>query len=330
VEPSHGPDRSVRQLKSYRLLGKDVRSNFPFRAKLLQGGGKEDLTFLLRVGGVRREKVDPSRVRYRSPFRDRRGRRRAVLIQRNGGEVMRFSEGGEFSIFADTVVCRLSSESLLPLAENHFLGTVAAYWLERRGSPVLHASAVEVDGAALGFLSHSLGGKTSLAAAFMDSHALLTDDLLVLEEREGLLHAVPGYPQMRMWPEGARLFVGSTAGLDRVHPDHPKRRVPVGTEGYGRFCEEPRPLRALYVVDRSAKVGEQPVFERLSRRDALMELVRHSFTPYIVEAVGLQPARIEFFSSVVERIPVSRLICTSERGDLPGIRDAVLANFQAL
>jgi hypothetical protein len=83
-------------------------------------------------------------------------------------------------------------------------------------------------------------------------------------------------------------------------------------------------------VERTAKTGGRTVIERLSARDALMELVRHSFTPYIVEAVGLQPERIEFFSSVVEKIAVSRIVCSNEREDLPEIRDAVLEDFHGL
>ena len=103
--------------------------------------------------------------------------------------------------------------------EIRLLGPVFSFWLELQGIPVLHASAVLVEGQAVAFLSSNYGGKTSLAATLMQAgHPLLTDDFLPVERGDGLYLGRPGYPTMRMWPEEAEHFLGSYEDLGLVHP----------------------------------------------------------------------------------------------------------------
>jgi hypothetical protein len=64
---------------------------------------------------------------------------------------------------------------LLPI---YLTGTVLAVVLMLRGHPVLHASAVEVDGKAVAFVGASGMGKSTLATAFCgQGAALITDDV---------------------------------------------------------------------------------------------------------------------------------------------------------
>lgn len=210
--------------------------------------------------------------------------------------------------------------------EMRLLGPVLSFWLERLGIPTLHASAVRLGQGAAGFLSQSGGGKSSLAAAFVQAGApLLTDDVLPIEEiaesGETFL-ARPGYPQMRLEPDGARHLLGRIDGLKPVSPDDTKLHVPIGAEGFGAFHDSPLPLTALYVVERGGNPGIVP----LTRREAVIELVRHSFSPYLVEALGLQPRRLDLFARLVRQVPVLRLSYPSGFEHLPGVVEAVL-NF---
>jgi hypothetical protein len=61
-------------------------------------------------------------------------------------------------------------------------GTLLAFVLAMRGKPVLHASAVEVDGAALAFVGASGMGKSTMATLLCaDGARLVTDDVLLLD-----------------------------------------------------------------------------------------------------------------------------------------------------
>ncbi|HSG39948.1 MAG TPA: hypothetical protein VLE27_09955 [Thermoanaerobaculia bacterium] len=189
------------------------------------------------------------------------------------------------------------------------LGPVLSYWLERRGIPTLHASAVAVDGRAVAFLSRQGGGKTGLAAALMRAgFPLLTDDVLPVEVREGGFFARSGYPQMRMWPDEAAWFLEGWEALPLVHPQVTKRRIPVGPvgeDGFGAFLDSTLPLACLYIPERRPD-GPVEIVD-VPPRDALIELVRFSFSPHLVAAAGLQPFRFDLFARLAQSVPVRRL-----------------------
>ena len=74
------------------------------------------------------------------------------------------------------------------------------------------------------------------------------------------------------------------------------------------------------------EIGITPV----SPRDAVIELVRHSFTPRVVEAIGLQAQRLDFFAQMVQQVPMRRLVYPSGFAHLPRVRDAILEDLQTL
>ena len=219
------------------------------------------------------------------------------------------------------------------MVEIRLLGPVLAYWLERSSIPALHASAVVVDGRVVAFMATNRGGKSGLAAAMMRGGApLLTDDLLPLEYRREGFVARPGYPQMRMLPDGLAHFVSDsrTRAAARLHLG--KHWLPVGPGGFGEFHSAAAPLGCIYLperLDNEARPSEVSV-SAIPPRQAVIELLRCSFSPYIVEAVGLQPTRLETFARLVRDVPVRRLAYRSGFGTLPRACDAVRADLADL
>jgi hypothetical protein len=219
------------------------------------------------------------------------------------------------------------------LIEIYLLGYVFACWLEWRGMPALHASAVVVDGHAAAFLSSGGGGKSSSAVALMQAgNTLLTDDILPIEHVGGAYLGRPGLPQMRMWPEQARHFLGRYEDLDLVHPSVSKRRVPIEEGGFGAFCSVPRPLACVYLPERRdpADWGTRIEIEQVPLREAVMALIGHSFVAPVVGALGLHPHRLGFFARMVSRVPVRRVVYPSGYDRLPLVKDAILKDFTEL
>lgn len=303
-------------MRTHRLYGLNLASDFPFAHRLGHGDGASDLTFFQALHPPVPEGRS-SRI-YSSPWLDESGESAAHLDRFPGLEVLRFPGTADFYLEPGRIRGHLLDPGGRDLMELRLLGPVLSYWLERLGIPVLHAAAVRVDAGAVGFLAHSGGGKSSLAAALVQAGAsLLTDDILPVEEVDGTFLARPGYPQMRLEPDTARRFLGSTDGLTPVSPDDSKLHVPVGA-----FCDAATPLAALYVVER--RPG-RPEILPLPRRQAVIELVRHSFSPYLVEAAGLQPRRLDLFARLVRKVPVRRLCCPHGLENLPGAAE-ILAN----
>ena len=280
--------------------------------------GTVDLTFAVSRRPVFPESPSSSLL-YASPLRDPRGEPRTFLFRAGSQDLLRFANVGDFRI-QDIRIDSYLEGARLDLAELRFLGPVLSYWFERRGLPTLHASAATVNGRAVAFLSRHGGGKSSLAAALAQAGSpLLTDDLLVLEETGDRWEVRPSYPEMRMWPDEAAHFVGSPESLPLVQDGSEKRRVAVGSGGFGSFLDASVPLSRIYLASRRPETGGDVEIQPVSRSEALIELVRHSFSPRLVEAAGLQPARLDRLGRLVRAVPVWRLSYPSGFDRLPEV-----------
>jgi hypothetical protein len=247
---------------------------------------------------------------YSSPFRDKNGTSLGSLYSEPEGSLFHFPGAGEFRIQADRIAAFLPEQGG-DLGELRFLGPVFSYWFERRGLLTLHGSAVAVDGRVVAFLSRHGGGKSGLAAAMVTAGVpLLTDDLVVVEESEDCWEVRPSYPLIRMWPDEATHFLGRYADLPQVQKHSEKRSVAIGEGGFGSFRDASTPLACIYLATR-VEGGDAVEIQPVSRSEALIELVRHSFSPRLMEAAGLQPARLDRLARLVRSVPVRRLLYPS-------------------
>lgn len=294
-------------------------TDFPFASRLRSGAedgeGPPDLTFKVSEQPVL--SPWPASPVYASPTWN--GAPQASLFRSSALEVLRCREAGDFLIGTERIEVSLEG-ARLDLAELRFLGPVLSYWFERGGLPTLHASAVAVNGRAVAFLSRHGGGKSGLASALVQAgFPLLTDDLLVLEEREERWEVRPAYPEIRMWPDEAAHFVGAPENLPLVQADSEKRRVAIGDGAFGSFLDASTPLACIYLASRRPETDGGGEIQPVSRSEALIELVRHSFSPRLVEAAGLQPARLDRLARLVRAVPVRRLIYPSGFDRLPEV-----------
>lgn len=316
------------QFRLLHLFGARMASSFPFLNHFIEDAGIPDITFSCVLEkpqlSTNWEKNAPV---YVSSKNNRNGPL-VSIYRHNDYHIVRFHPIIDFYIQPEAIVAHLRDVSYDYLVEILFLGTIFSLWLELRGIPAIHASAVVVNHGAIGFLSTNKGGKSSLAAAFMQGGCpLLTDDILPVKRDGRAFRGLPGYPSMRMWPDQAEYFLGHYAHLEIVHPLLSKRRVHVGPDGFGTFCDEEQPLTALFIPERGNS-GKDIIIERISARDALLELIRNSFSARIVEALGLQPQRMNFFARMVTWVPVYRLVYPEGFHRISGVRDVVLKNMK--
>lgn len=317
-------------MRLHRIYGLTLGSDFPFASPLGEGGSPPaDLLFGLEPSS---SLVKEEASIYRSRRQTAEGEPAVRLYRLEDREVLRFSGVVDFHLWPDRITGHPAAPDREALIEIHLLGPVLSYWLEKHDLSMLHASAVAAGGRAAGFLSTHGGGKSGLVAALLQAGgALLTDDVLPVEEideNDGTFLGRPGYPQMRMWPDEAGHFLGSFEDLPLVHPDLTKRRVTLGPGGFGSFHDSALPLSCLYLLDRQES-RETPIeIHSVSPRDALLELLRHSFTPLLVEAAGLQPARFDRLARLVRQVPVRRLRYPSGFDLLPGVAEAVRRDLE--
>jgi hypothetical protein len=227
----------------------------------------------------------------------------------------------EHHLGADRIDCRVHDAAHTYLVEIQLLGSVLALWLERRGTPTLHASGVVVDGRAVAFLGTAGGGKTTTASAMVAAgHPFLVDDLLALDVRAGSVAAQAGYPMLRLLPEQVRHLLGvEPEAYPLVHPSFGKRRVPVAD--LGAFHAGPAPLHRVYLPVRQR--GGPITIEPLPPRHAVVALVRESFLGPLVHPLGLSASRLPVLARALETVAVRVLRFPSGLDRLPEVVAAV-------
>jgi hypothetical protein len=209
----------------------------------------------------------------------------------------------------------------------YLLSQVLSFSLLKRGIEPIHATVVVVEGHAVGFLGDSGAGKSSLAAAFLQSgHRLLTDDLLVLRSEGEDVLAHPGLSRVKLFPEVAGLLLGEAAGTP-MNDRTSKLIVPLQPDSFQRSRV---PLGALYVLSPSptpADRGEIKI-HALSKRRAFIELTRNTFNPLVTDRDRLR-SQFATAAEVSNRVHIGGLSFPRALSSLPSLRDAILADLSS-
>jgi hypothetical protein len=181
----------------------------------------------------------------------------------------------------------------------HILGPMIALLLHQRGRLVLHASAVNVSGRAVAFLGGSGWGKSTIAAAlYRRGHALVTDDVLVLELGPDGAVAFPGIPQLKLWPDALRALGDDPTLLPSLHGGTAKR----SRAARRRFTGLPIPLGRIYILAGRGR----PSTPRLHARQATVELIRHTYTARLLGHLDPVP-HLRLCAALANMLPVARL-----------------------
>lgn len=201
-------------------------------------------------------------------------------------------DGHEILVEPDAEAC----DDLVQLA---IVGPVFATLLQQRGWLVLHASAVEMNGTAVGFLGGRGAGKSTTAAALRGGgHLPLADDVVAVRFRRGVPWVVPGFPMLKLWPDAVVALGGDPALLPELHPSYSKRAERINS----RCARKGVPLACLYVLS----AGDRVRIESLSPREAFVQLVAHSYGIEWLHGVS-GASQFEQRAALVRHIPVRRL-----------------------
>ncbi|HLK51575.1 MAG TPA: hypothetical protein VKT49_25720 [Bryobacteraceae bacterium] len=188
-----------------------------------------------------------------------------------------------------------SDPTLFPL---YVQGMMLASALYQRGLFVLHASVIDFDGSAVALMGPIGAGKSTFASAFhARGHRLLADDNAALASDHGVLQVLPAFPSLKVYPEVARSLGHRSLTLKPMHHSQIKQAQSVAHA----FSRTPRPLQAIYVLDREAP----PAISGLTPIESITELIRHSVpTRWAVKG---SPCHLKMCASMAQRIPMFRV-----------------------
>ena len=159
------------------------------------------------------------------------------------------------------------------LARMDIVGRVLAFASHLIGDVVLHASGVQLEGGAVGFLGPKFCGKTTLATAMTYEGAnLVTDDALAIK-LGARVQCAPGVPSLRLRHASARHFERTR---ERAKDDPQEQRV-IDMLPPERIARKPVDLAALYLLNPPGSEGRGVVRRvPLDPAEGAMSLVRFS------------------------------------------------------
>jgi hypothetical protein len=168
-------------------------------------------------------------------------------------------------------------------AANYLLGPVLGFLLRLRGVTCLHASAVSFGDYALAFVGDEGAGKSTTAAAFARrGHAVLTDDIVALVERDGILRVMPAYPYLSLWPDSVAMLYGSAKSLPSFSANFEKRMLSLAGHAL-RFEKESLPLAAIFLLGERTADPAAPLLETLTPQQSLFSLVANSYAARLLD-----------------------------------------------
>jgi hypothetical protein len=247
----------------------------------------------------------------------------------DGASYVRWEDIGEFLVSSDgrLITCGHLSDVPGESFQVYLLGQALSFALVRSGFEPFHATCVVINGEAVAFVGDSGFGKSSLAAYFLNSgDKLLTDDLLLLQERpEGYL-AYPGPPRIKLRPDMAHKFLGEVGGGVPMNRKTPKLILPLGRD---RICESPVLLRAIYELSppHEMKDRQKVEFESLTSRDAFVELSCNTFNYVILDGDRVH-RQFKETTRIANSIPMKRLMHPRSLDSLPSVREAILNDLR--
>ena len=211
------------------------------------------------------------------------------------------------------------------------LGGILAAALRQRGMLVLHASCVNIENQAIAFMGDSGWGKSTLAAAFHhQGNSILTDDVMAIQFDELMPFVVPGFPQIKLWPDAADAFGHKPGQLPSLYSNAPKLSY-CFDQG---FQQEPLPLTRLYVLRKGAQDGPLCEIKPLTHQSAFLELVKHTREMIGMSSADIREAHFHQCTALLQSVKVSYLIRRPQLNNLADvvehIKHHVLAQPEAI
>lgn len=218
----------------------------------------------------------------------------------------------------------------LPLENttSYLLGPVLGLMLRLRGVICLHASAVAIGGRSVAFAGSAGAGKSTTAAAFSKlGYAVLSDDIVALEERNGAFYVVAGHPQVCLWPESAKMLYGSAEALPRFNPEWEKRRLGLGDQGT-RFESRALLLQVIYLLG-DRRPDPAPSVEATAKQAVLLDLVANTYANKILDR-DMRAREFDVLARLATAVPIRRVFPHSDPNRIRDLCQVIEADIAAL
>ncbi|MEM6255664.1 MAG: hypothetical protein AAF821_22350 [Cyanobacteria bacterium P01_D01_bin.156] len=230
--------------------------------------------------------------------------------------------------FIGTFLIRNGTEivlNLLPDADKNvvrlfLLGAGLGMLLHQRNLFVLHASSVSLNGCAVAFMGNKGWGKSTTAGALHKrGYPFFSDDVTAIDlsnPHQAML--LPGYGQLKLWPESAFALGQQPEGLSKLHPEIDKRDF----QSKKSLVKAAQPLKHIYLLAGGATLN----IETPSGTQALNALMRNWYCARFGSSIFDVTSKSDHFlrcTRILKQVPVFFLKRKNALNDLDNIAQLV-------
>ncbi len=159
-------------------------------------------------------------------------------------------------------------------------------------------------------------GKSTLAATlYKRGHGILADDVTAIQFNEDNGPSVlPGFPQLKLWPEVVLSLGEDPEELPRLEPGFEKRAYAINH----RFAQKPIPLKRIYLLSESDHEGIYP----LNPQEAMIQLIGNTYRASIAKWIRAEKHFLDC-ASLINMVPIKRLDRSFSFSSLPDVAKRV-------
>jgi hypothetical protein len=274
----------------------------------------------------------PEELSYANSYKDETGEPTLKIWKAPGSRYLRLAyfDGSQFWLDREGTEVWATWPANLTLedAATYLLGPVLGLLLRLRGVTCLHASAVAFGDNAVAFVGSEGAGKSTTAAALAQrGHAILSDDVVALAERNGSFFVHPAYPYLCLWPESVESLYGSAEALPQFSANYEKRCLSLGKQEL-RFAQQALPLAAIYILG-ERRGDPAPLVEELTPQRAFLALVANTFATNTLDS-SMRAKEFEILARVAPTVPIRMLWAHHDASRLPELCDLLSKEAQNL
>lgn len=225
--------------------------------------------------------------------------------------------------------CIWPDTSSLEDAATYLLGPVLGLLLRLRGLTCLHASAVVFGGHAVAFVGEEGAGKSTTAAAFARrGHAVISDDIVALVERQDAFFVLPAYPYLSLWADSVAMVYGEGRQLPRFSVNWDKRILALAHD-QAQFEEQSLPLAAIFVLGERTADESAPSLEPLTPQQVMLALVANSYATSLLDS-DMRAREFSLLGRMLQRVPVQRVRFHESPAHMDKFCDVISAGLEAM
>lgn len=214
-------------------------------------------------------------------------------------------------------------------ASVYLLGPILGVLLRLRGVTCLHASAAAFGDHAVAFAGPEGAGKSTTATALgRRGHAIISDDIVAVEERDGGFFVSPAHPYVCLWPESIEMLYGREKSVPAFASSWEKGRLSLA-ENDLRFQEQALPLGAICLLGERSSDAAAPFIEIAPSRENLFALIANSYGTNLLEN-EMRAREFELLGRLVARVPVWRLRPNQDGSKIEGLCELIEARVANL